>query len=241
MTHFIRHEPCPICRKDGRDRSGNNLGVYSDGSVYCFSCGYTRNKRLVSITKEKPIDKIVILPEDVTTDLPSEAIDWLDKYNINLVDRIKHTILWSPSESRIIFPIFNPNDQLLAWQGRYVGTGNRIKWRSYGNLKDILHILSPKDSDTLILVEDIISAIRVSLNSVCSMPLFGSHVSTQTWLRLRQQGYKHTIVWLDKDKQLESIKFAKQGRDLGMDVRSVITEKDPKEYSNEEIKNILTK
>lgn len=31
---------CPECRKNGKDTSGNNLGVWDDG-VYCFSCRYT--------------------------------------------------------------------------------------------------------------------------------------------------------------------------------------------------------
>ena len=42
----IRKEPCPKCREKGRDRSGDNLVVYSDQydniSFHCFSCGYTK-------------------------------------------------------------------------------------------------------------------------------------------------------------------------------------------------------
>ena len=30
-------EPCPLCRLEGRDRLGNNLGSYSDGHFYCFA------------------------------------------------------------------------------------------------------------------------------------------------------------------------------------------------------------
>lgn len=33
---------CPRCRKKGRDQSGDNLAVYTDGSAHCFSCGYTK-------------------------------------------------------------------------------------------------------------------------------------------------------------------------------------------------------
>lgn len=42
MTHLVRKEPCSRCRSQGRDKSGDNLAVYSDDSCYCFSCGYTR-------------------------------------------------------------------------------------------------------------------------------------------------------------------------------------------------------
>ena len=41
MGQFVRKDQCPACAKQGRDKSGNNLAVYSDDSVYCFSCGYT--------------------------------------------------------------------------------------------------------------------------------------------------------------------------------------------------------
>lgn len=37
---FLRHEPCPECRKHGGDVDGNNLARYSDGHAHCFCCGY---------------------------------------------------------------------------------------------------------------------------------------------------------------------------------------------------------
>ncbi len=34
-------EPCPECRKAGRDRTGDNLVVYAEGrGAHCFACGY---------------------------------------------------------------------------------------------------------------------------------------------------------------------------------------------------------
>lgn len=41
MGSVIRKEPCPKCRKSGRDHSGDNLVVYEDESSHCFACGYT--------------------------------------------------------------------------------------------------------------------------------------------------------------------------------------------------------
>lgn len=37
---FVQHEPCPGCRGQGRDRAGNNLARYADGSARCFACSY---------------------------------------------------------------------------------------------------------------------------------------------------------------------------------------------------------
>lgn len=33
----IRQEPCPKCRDEGGDKTGNNLVIYSDGHAYCFA------------------------------------------------------------------------------------------------------------------------------------------------------------------------------------------------------------
>lgn len=44
-TTVVRHEACPRCRKNGRDKSGDNLAIYldTDGneSAHCFSCKFT--------------------------------------------------------------------------------------------------------------------------------------------------------------------------------------------------------
>lgn len=39
-SHLIAHEPCPACREQGGDTSGDNLARYSDGHGYCHACGY---------------------------------------------------------------------------------------------------------------------------------------------------------------------------------------------------------
>lgn len=43
---LLRKEPCPRCRSNGRDNSGDNLAIYSDEngdeSFHCFSCNYTK-------------------------------------------------------------------------------------------------------------------------------------------------------------------------------------------------------
>ena len=37
----LKKQPCPSCRKEGRDKSGDNLVVYpNDRGAHCFSCGF---------------------------------------------------------------------------------------------------------------------------------------------------------------------------------------------------------
>lgn len=39
-NNVVRQEPCPSCRKDGRDKTGNHLMVFRDGNKYCARCEY---------------------------------------------------------------------------------------------------------------------------------------------------------------------------------------------------------
>lgn len=37
----VTKEPCPACRENGKDRTGDNLVVYGEGNgAHCFACGY---------------------------------------------------------------------------------------------------------------------------------------------------------------------------------------------------------
>jgi hypothetical protein len=242
-SHHVRNEPCPKCRELGKDRSGNNLGVYSDGHCYCWSCGYYvpptgAAKIQEAIRVANPvIAKSIGLPEDVEFKLPEVAWKWLQQYSLSKGDIIRHKLMWSESWKRLIFPYFDTTG-LLAWQGRYFGDDpKKGKWFSQGDLKSILHICGPAKGDTLVLVEDTVSAIKVGHHVPC-MPIFGSHVSVRTLVRVRRF-YGKIIIWLDKDKQIDSVKFSNNARLLGITSTSIITEKDPKEYPHDQLKAIL--
>lgn len=238
MAHCVSHTQCPNCAKKGRDRGCNNLAVYSDGSAWCFSCGYWRGAQGLSKIKDREIvaSTAISLPADATDELPDCATRFLSRYGITGRDIALNTIMWSEWWQRVLFPYFN-EEGLVAWQGRYLGTEKKAKWYSQGNLKEFMHYVGNRHSCKFVLTEDILSAIKVSHNlQICAVPLFGSHVSLSRLLQLdKNYGTIEVWVWLDKDKAKESMQYAKQGRDFGIDCRSIITELDPKEYSDEEI------
>ena len=248
-SHVIRKETCPECRKLGNDRSGDNLAVYSDGHCYCYRCGYRTGRRSFTQTKDStrtPTDGTsIVLPSDVTTELPFEAKDWLKQYQLTRLDTNRNHIMWSEKWSRIIFPYFN-EVELLAWQGRYIPCGkNQVnvngkapaKWFSQGKIHEIVHPIGIKNRQA-VLVEDIVSAIKVSRH-LGAIPIFGSSISTKQILRLK------TIcdilyVWLDKDIQQKAVKLSHTIGLLGLQSRTIITDLDPKLVEHEEIERILT-
>ena len=119
---------------------------------------------------------------------------------------------------------------------RYCGNKGFPKWITKGKIEEIIYTVGNKSS-TLVLVEDIVSAIKVSQVEQCS-PIFGSVITTKRLVRL-QPFYDTLYIWLDFDKRKESIKFAEKARLLGFNVYNVVTEKDPKEYSYKEIRQYL--
>lgn len=50
--------PCPSCRNEGRDSTGDNLVIYDDGHGYCFSCGFLQTTSLTFNTKPKLVRNI---------------------------------------------------------------------------------------------------------------------------------------------------------------------------------------
>jgi len=239
-SHVIRKETCPECRKLGNDRSGDNLAVYSDGHCYCYRCGYRTGRRTftqqTNETRTSTNGKEIVLPSDVTTELPFEAKDWLKTYQLTRLDTNRNHVLWSDKWSRIIFPYFNESE-LLAWQGRYVGEDkSKAKWFSQGKIHEIIHPIKVV-ARKAILVEDIVSAIKLS-NYTGAIPLFGSSLSTQQILRLRKV-VNEVWLWLDPDMRNKSVKFAHICNLLGLTAHVIFSDKDPKEHDHTDIANIL--
>ena len=235
MTSYVlRHERCPDCAKLGNDRSGDNLAVYSDGHTYCFRCGFHSNRTRIS----EPIkrnEKTVVLPADITTELPYEARVWLGRYSLSRLDLTSNNVMYSPSLQRIVFPYFDQTG-LLAWQGRYVGTEDKAKWWSQGKIHEIIHPININNGEA-VLVEDIISAIKVS-KIKGAIPIFGSSISAKHFLRLKQV-VGRVWLWLDPDMRSKSVKMASLANLLGLEAIVVFSDKDPKDYTHEEIKTFL--
>jgi hypothetical protein len=245
-SHHLHNTTCPKCKQEGKDNGNDNLAVYSDGHVWCWSCGYyasgSRTKAF-SIRNQQPKESIrpqqhsIRLPSDCDTGIPRQAIRWIENYALTKNTLMKHNVLWSESWQRLIFPYYIEGN-LEAWQGRYFGTEKDVKWFSQGKLNDIIYTLGEK-SNSLVLVEDIVSAIKVSAIKQCS-PIFGSVISNNRLLRLKNF-YDTLYIWLDPDKRKESLQFANKARLFGFTCYTIFSDKDPKETSMEEITTCLTK
>lgn len=251
MAKFLGNIRCPECAKRGRDRSGNNLGMYDDGSGHCWSCGYYVHATIggrINALRGQPGKTLVtdkersdtVLPEDSDIYIPAVARVWLGKYGITENDIIINKLLWSEYKKYLIFPYFDNHTNLVGWQGRYFGeTKKHPKWVGHGDLIKLYHILpSRPQHDTIVLVEDIVSAIQVSKVQSC-MPLFGSHIAPERAIRLSKM-CSNVVIWLDPDKRRDSLRFKSRCETYGLRAKVVFTDKDPKEYPTKKIMEILT-
>lgn len=231
MAHFLSHEPCPKCG------SKDNLARYSDGSGYCFGCGYTEFSSHYTPQTEEYKPKTIKLPDDATSQLGAPAIKWLDRYDIQPVERHRYRMLWSESRQQLIFPLYDKEQTLVAWQCRNFSPESKVKYKSQGKIHDVMYFCGKK-ATPIILVEDLLSAIKIGRLGV-AMPLFGSEASTPLLMRLKDH-CNGIIVWLDSDKWKNSHDIVKRAQSIGLPAMSVFTNLDPKEYNNEQIKYFLT-
>lgn len=244
-SYLISHEQCPECRKIGRDNGRNNLGIYSDDHQYCFSCGYTvptdklqryKKQNGETYTIHLPTTANIHIPTDSDATIPNHARKWFCQYGFDNNTITKNNLLWSEARQFLIFPYFI-NGELIAWQGRYFGEDKKIgKWHTKGKVEEMIYTLGPP-SKSIVLVEDIVSAIKVS-RIMQSSPIFGSVISPHRFAILRHF-YDTIYIWLDPDKQKEALQFAQRGRLFGFDCHVILSDNDPKEHSTEEIKQYL--
>jgi hypothetical protein len=120
------------------------------------------------------------------------------------------------------------------YYGRYYGGGNFKKVFSLGEVP--FHIFGDA-GETLVVVEDPISAIVVSRSYAC-LPLFGSHLFNDWLSKLTFTGYRKIVFWLDSDKAHEGLKYALSLRHL-YKTGWIHSLQDPKLYSESQVEDFV--
>lgn len=241
-THFIRHEPCGNCG------SRDNLARYSDGSAWCFGCGFFQPGKLSgwviqTMDVEPSAEDAIELPPDYSIEYGSEAVSWAGKYGLNPLTLIRNGVYWSEYRKQLIFPWWNKDstpNKLLAYQARNFRVG-APKYLTKGKLDEVLpiyHRAPDKKTKKLCLVEDAISAIKIANMTCDSMPCLTSTLSKEKQSRLSEM-YDEIIVWLDGNMYKSALEIADSLAFLGTETQVINTIPDPKAHSYQEIYTIL--
>lgn len=223
MSKFIQHTSCPKCG------SRDNLAEYDD-HVWCFGCKYFKQKNDIHSIRSRLQSGGTMLSDDITLDLtndiPMKAKQWILKYGITNQEIEQNNIAYN-ANSDILILIHTQN----YWQGRCFGNQHQ-KYLSKGDKPLTIY----GNGDTIVCVEDVLSAIKIARLSpdYCATPLLGSSMSLETTQSLSER-FKNIVVWLDRDKAKEAIRISRNLRQRGINTRVVISPEDPKEYTKGEL------
>lgn len=241
MARFLHHEACPSCG------SRDNLARYDDGSAYCFGCKYYERSTLSArFSTTGPLDgaEQTTAPLGVgTTSLPEDAVRYLQKYSISVPEALKRGIRWEPSRKQLIYHFYDQDGNLACTQARNFDPfrANKSKYFNVGEKEKafpLYEVHHQVRQNSVVITEDALSAIKIA-RQMDAMPALGTSFPMSKALTLQKLGYIKAFVWLDRDKWKEGMEIADRFKWLGMSVKAVYTEKDPKEYTQFEIQKYL--
>lgn len=165
---------------------------------------------------------------------PPEAALWLFKAGLGYPEIRKLGAYYHEDMRRVVLPV-RTNGEVVYWQARAFD-----KWRKpkYINpLIDKQKVLPVYGShDIVILTEDILSAFKVG-QVYEGWSLLGTKLNDHTMARLLARRCT-VVVWLDPDEAGQSAadKIVVQLLRYGIKAKRLVTNRDPKMYSREEIR-----
>ena len=238
MSKFLRHEPCDACG------SSDAKGIFDDGHTYCWSCGKNTTSKNTTISQvenlvfSKNQDIKLNLPLDITKSIPKLPYQWLKRYGVTFYEIEKAQLLWSANTQMLIFPFYGEENEILCWQGRYFPARvPKVFTRGYPDTHILYYPNNDDNYDTIVVVEDCVSALKVSRH-IASAPILGSSLSLNKAIRLSKV-FSKLVIWLDADKYATAVKTADKYRVLFDEVKVIYTESDPKEYNTQQIEDFL--
>ena len=253
---------CPFCNGG---HATPCFAEYDDGYC-CFSCGRKKKaNREFNLSSSAPtLDVHVIAHTRNPREFDLEILKWLYKYHVYDEVIRKHYIGYAPYEEfvtgrgvsfkgcSLILPVIVEH-KIVMYQRRFFPNKQFI---TVGD-KKVIQLVLPEEalfSDVCVLVEDYISSLRVGafVDTIC---LHGTSLSQHVKQYLSTQNYTKIVLWLDGDKP--GIEAAdKIGKELGIylsgymktrpflmrklpQITTIFSDKQPKEHTDEEIKNRL--
>lgn len=239
---------------------GRTLKVHRDAdrlSAFCFRC----NEHGAAAAPQEPITVRIArlaavraadvqmrevqpgrLPEPHVScvgEWPEHARLWLFKAGLGRAEIGRLGAYYHPPSDRVVLPVLDPATGIpVFYQARAVQRGRAPKYMAPTTGRD-LALARWGHSDVPTLTEDILSAFKVGLVSE-GIAVLGTHLSPVVLAHL--MGRRCSVnLWLDPDPagQRAAGKIAKQLRAYGIQYRTILSQRDPKLHTKQEIKELL--
>lgn len=168
---------------------------------------------------------------------PLEPRVWLYKSGLSNATIKAHGFYWCERIKRVVLPVIN-GSKLVYWQARGFDP-DRPKYLN-PKIDKPVYKSGPYCAGPIVLTEDILSAVKVGQIAEAWARLGTGPLSDTLLIELASTG-REIAVWLDPDEA--GIKgrqrIGSQLRALGVSVRIIRAEQDPKYYSLDQIKELL--
>jgi hypothetical protein len=252
----------PLCLEENQTANihhckqghGNNrCYVTNKGDMtlfYCHHCGgsggvknrLARVKRALS-PSSTALPRGFNLPHDVEKDVskwPVEARVWLIQGKIEGHVAATRGLCYSPRLNRVCIPVVFAGEY-MGYTARRIGDEGPKYLARVKDKEGFLYVVHKVDNNNIVLVEDIMSCIRLSNLGYNCVALQGTHL-TSRMLNYITSHYDNFSVWLDNDNPQVKMQQAKLKSELSLfgSVRLIKTEVDPKNLNDVEIKDTLT-
>lgn len=258
VNQSIRIAECTECQGQG-NQNGVQITRVADGwTWWCYRCERGGKvwdigmspvdslKRLEYMRQQmhKKSQKNVSLPDDFTTDIPSAFLHWLWGYELDGDDVIEHNLGYSPSFHRLIVPVYisgiygdkAAKGRMWGWTGRNIGkeTKTNPKWhtvKEFGT-KYIYFAVADPSTKVLVLVEDVISAMKIVKMGLNAVAVLTTWVPNELYIGLRPYDIR---VWLDPDAVGKSMEIVRKFQAFGCTAKHIGYHADPKDCPKADI------
>ncbi len=229
--------------------------------AYCFRCGprgfvahgdftidqLRRRRDELALLQEATVR----LPTDFTTTIPPTEAVWLYKAGVSAALAQHYGFGYSEALRRVILPVYE-NGELAGFTARSTINAKPKYIERMARPSDTIFASDPavalpsteaRSGDPrpdVVLTEDILSAVRVGRHVRKAVALLGTSANAAQLLRATEAA-RTVAVWLDPDRpgKRAATSVVRSLQLYGLQVRRITTARDPKYYSNREIRSIL--
>lgn len=252
-TRRLDHRACPA-GTDTRRRLYITRKENGDVVAYCHNCGLGGIHRGGTSFRPPVLPEVEDESKEGSLDMsrfenntyywPKEMRMWLVNMRISLTTAQKYGITYDPESNRVVIPKVSADGELVQYQTRRLVADGSPKYMTRKVKSKFIHDpIGPGISRTCVIVEDMISAIRLSELDIDAVPLFTSTMTDETYLTLVEK-YDRLLVWLDNDSVIvdrHAQDMVKKLNAMGATSGMVMHQTDPKHYSDESLQLAVSK
>lgn len=253
-VHFVEQVPPGNARRfDHVCGSGKTLLITESLGKYrafCFRCAegdsYERERtlaeRVATLRALREVDdslRVASLPptpaEYSVDDWPNEAKLWFYRAGLSRADIGTLGAYYHRPSGRVVLPVTGSDGSSVWWQARAIEKGQVPKYLGPldADRSRVCPVYGEGDS---VLTEDILSAYKVGKAGAQGTCLMGTSLQPWVLAKLIRAG-KPVAVWLDPDEagQRAARRVLRELRTSGVSCRNIISERDPKRHTLQEI------